>query len=89
MKNYQAPKQHLKDRVIIVTGACQGIGQRASIAFAQQGATVILIGRNHAKLEATYDTILTLGLPEPLIFPMDLNKATEDDFKAMAGGILP
>ena len=87
MKNYQAPKQHLKDRVIIVTGAGQGIGQSASIAFAQQGATVILIGRNHAKLEATYDTILTLGLPEPLIFPMDLNKATEDDFKAMAGGI--
>ena len=87
MKNYQAPKQHLKDRVIIVTGAGQGIGQSASIAFAQQGATVILIGRNQAKLEATYDTILTLGLPEPLIFPMDLNKATEDDFKAMAEGI--
>ena len=57
MKNYQAPKQHLKDRVIIVTGAGQGIGQSASIAFAQQGATVILIGRNQAKLEATYDTI--------------------------------
>jgi len=87
MKNYQAPKQHLKDRVIIVTGAGQGIGQSAAIAFAQQGATVILIGRNQAKLEATYDTILTLGLPEPLIFPMDLNKATEDDFKAMAEGI--
>jgi NAD(P)-dependent dehydrogenase (short-subunit alcohol dehydrogenase family) len=87
MKNYQAPKQHLIDRVIIVTGAGQGIGQTASIAFAKQGATVILIGRNQNKLEATYDTILGQGLPEPLIFPMDLNKATEDDFKAMAEGI--
>ena len=58
MKNYQAPKQHLIDRVIIVTGAGQGIGQTASIAFAKQGATVILIGRNQNKLEATYDLSL-------------------------------
>ena len=87
MKNYQAPSQHLKDRVIIVTGAGQGIGQTAAIAFAKQGATVILIGRTQAKLEATYDAIQAQGLPEALIFPMDLNKATEDDFKAMAEGI--
>ncbi len=87
MKNYQAPRQHLKDRVIIVTGAGQGIGQTAAIAFAKQGATVILVGRTQAKLEATYDAIQAQGLPEALIFPMDLNKATEDDFKAMAEGI--
>jgi NAD(P)-dependent dehydrogenase (short-subunit alcohol dehydrogenase family) len=87
MKNYQAPRQHLKDRVIIVTGAGQGIGQTAAIAFAKQGATVILVGRTQAKLEATYDSIQAQGLPEALIFPMDLKKATEDDFKAMAEGI--
>jgi len=87
MKNYQAPSQHLKDRVIIVTGAGQGIGQTAAISFAKQGATVILIGRTQAKLEATYDEIQAQGLPEALIFPMDLNKATEDDFNAMAEGI--
>lgn len=87
MKNYQAPHQHLKDRVIIVTGAGQGLGQTAAIAFAKQGATMILIGRTQAKLEATYDTIQAQGLPEALIFPMDLNKAKEDDFKAMAEGI--
>ena len=87
MKNYQAPEQHLKDRVIIVTGAGQGIGQTAALAFAKQGATVILIGRNQAKLEATYDAIQAQGWPEALIFPMDLNQASEDDFKAMAEGI--
>ena len=87
MKNYQAPSQHLKDRVVIVTGAGQGIGQTAAIAFAKQGATVILVGRTQAKLEVTYDRIQTQGLPEALIFPMDLNKATEDDFKSMAEGI--
>jgi NAD(P)-dependent dehydrogenase (short-subunit alcohol dehydrogenase family) len=87
MKTYQAPHQHLKDRVIIVTGAGQGLGQIAAIAFAKQGATVILIGRTQAKLESTYDAIQAQGLPEALIFPMDLNKASEDDFKAMAEGI--
>ncbi len=87
MKTYQMPLQHLKDRVIIVTGAGQGLGQIAAITFAKQGATVILIGRTQAKLEATYDAIQAQGLPEALIFPMDLNKATEDDFKAMAEGI--
>ena len=87
MKNYQAPSQHLKDRVIIVTGAGQGIGQTAAIAFAKQGATVILVGRTQAKLEATYDAIQAQGLAEALIFPLDLNKARENDFKAMAEGI--
>lgn len=87
MKNYQAPNQHLKNRVIIVTGAGQGIGQTAAIAFAKQGATVILIGSTQSKLETTYDTIQAQNLPEALIFPMDLSKATEDDFKAMAEGI--
>ncbi len=87
MKNYQAPNQHLKNRVIIVTGAGQGIGQTAAIAFAKQGATVILIGSTQSKLEATYDMIQVQNLPEALIFPMDLNKSTEEDFKAMAEGI--
>lgn len=87
MKTYQVPLQHLKDRVIIVTGAGQGLGKTAAIAFAQQGATVILVGRTQAKLEATYDAIKTQELPEALIFPLDLNKATEDEFKAMAEGI--
>ena len=87
MKNYLVPNQYLKDRVIIVTGAGQGIGQTAALAFAKQCATVILVGRNQAKLEATYDAIQAQGYPEALIFPIDLNKTKEDDFKAMAEGI--
>ena len=50
MKNYQAPNQHLKDRVILVTGAGQGIGKTAALTFAQQGATVILLSRSTKNL---------------------------------------
>lgn len=77
----------LSQRVILVTGAGQGLGRSTALSLAQYGATVILHGRRQNKLEALYDEILAAGLPEPLIFPMNLEKAAEDDFKAMAEGI--
>jgi NAD(P)-dependent dehydrogenase (short-subunit alcohol dehydrogenase family) len=85
--NYQPPQNHLQDRVILVTGAGQGIGKTAALAFAEQGATVILLGRKVKKLEAVYDTIVAAGGPQPLIFPMNLEKSGEEDFKGLAEGI--
>lgn len=87
MKNYQAPQNLLKDRVILITGAGQGIGRTAALTFAAHGATVILHGRSLKKLEAVYDEIEAAGHPLPTIFPLDLNKAEDKDFAAMASGI--
>lgn len=87
MKNYQASQNLLQDRVILVTGAGQGIGRTAALAFAAHGATVILHGRSQKKLEAVYDEIEAAGHPLPAIFPLDLNKAEDKDFAAMAAGI--
>jgi NAD(P)-dependent dehydrogenase (short-subunit alcohol dehydrogenase family) len=85
--NYQAPVLHLKDRVILVTGAGQGIGREAAKTFAAQGATVILLGRKQSKLEEVYDEIESAGHPQPAIFPVDLAKADEAEFKALAEAI--
>lgn len=87
MHQYPIPPQHLNERVILVTGAGQGIGRAAAISFAAQGATVILTGRKVKKLEAVYDDIEAAGHPLPLIFPINLEKAGEQEFKSMAEGI--
>lgn len=87
MNHYQAPPNLLKDRVILVTGAGQGIGKTAALAYAANGATVILIGRKVAKLEEVYDAITAAGYAEAAIFPLDLETASEQDFANMAEGI--
>ncbi|PSW18368.1 YciK family oxidoreductase [Photobacterium sanctipauli] len=80
---YQIADNSLKDRVILVTGAGEGIGRQAAISYAAHGATVILLGRTVAKLEAVYDEIESLGYSQPAIIPMDLMGATKQNYLDM------
>ena len=85
--NYQAAPDLLTGRVILVTGAGQGIGKVAARAFARHGATVILHGRNVGKLEKTYDEIVAEGQLQPAILPLDFAKATQVELDAFAQSI--
>ena len=84
MKNYQAEANELKDRIIVVTGAGNGIGKEIAIALGKYGATVILIGKTLKKLEATYDDIEEAGGPQPAIYPINLEGATDADIDTLA-----
>ena len=73
----------LDGRVILVAGAAGGLGSAASVACAQAGATVVLLGRKVAPLNRVYDAANAVG-PEPLLYPLDLVGATPDDYAELA-----
>ncbi len=84
MHNYEAPPGLLTDRVILVTGAGDGIGRAAAKAFAAHGATVILSGRTLAKLESVYDEIEANGDPQPALVPVDFSQAGTAEYQKLA-----
>jgi len=86
-KHFTPPAGLLAGRVILVTGASSGLGRALAIECARAGATVILSGRNGAKLERAYDEIESLGAPQPAIAMLDLEKATAIDYDALADTI--
>jgi NAD(P)-dependent dehydrogenase (short-subunit alcohol dehydrogenase family) len=85
--DYQAEKNLLANKTILVTGAGDGIGRQAALTYATHGATVILLGKTVAKLEAVYDEIEALGAPTPAIIPLDMKGATVENYKDMADTI--
>ena len=74
----------LSNRIVLITGAGDGIGKAMALAAAASGATVVLLGRTTSKLEAVYDEIVDAGHPEPGIVPMDLLRAGVEDVTALA-----
>lgn len=87
MREYTAEKDALKDKVILITGAGDGIGKEAALTYARYGATIILLGKTTAKLTAVYDQIIAEGGAEPAIVPLDLKGATQKHYQDMAATI--
>jgi NAD(P)-dependent dehydrogenase (short-subunit alcohol dehydrogenase family) len=84
MQHYEPGPDLLKNRVILVTGAGEGIGKAAACGFAAHGATVVLLGRTIRKLEQVYDEIEKAGHPKPGIYPLNLEGASPKDYTDMS-----
>jgi NAD(P)-dependent dehydrogenase (short-subunit alcohol dehydrogenase family) len=52
---------NLADKVAVITGAGQGVGQGIALALATEGVSVVVAGRTLAKVEATAETIRERG----------------------------
>ena len=81
---YEAPADLLAGRVILVTGAGQGLGRAVALECAVHRATVALLGRSQEKLEAAYDAIVAAGGPQPALVPLDLAAAGSAEYEALA-----
>jgi NAD(P)-dependent dehydrogenase (short-subunit alcohol dehydrogenase family) len=80
---YQPAPDLLAGRVVLVTGAGQGLGRAVALDCAAHGATVALLGRKLEKLEATYDAITDAGGPEPALIPLDLAAAATPEYDSL------
>ncbi len=61
----------LKDKVILVTGASDGLGRAVAAALGEEGANVLILGRKDVELEVTQARVEELG-GRCLAIPFDL-----------------
>ena len=83
LNHYQPRSNLLENRIILVTGAGEGIGKSAALTYAHHGATVVLHGRTIAKLEAVYDQIEQAGGCKPAILPLHLDNVSELEYSQL------
>jgi NAD(P)-dependent dehydrogenase (short-subunit alcohol dehydrogenase family) len=78
----------LSGKITIITGAGRGIGKAISLAFAREGAHLVLAARTQSELETVADQVRSMG-QQALVVPTDVTqeeqvkhlvKATTDRF---------
>ncbi len=69
LAGWQPAADLLADRIILLTGAANGIGRALSDAMAMHGATVIMLDKDVHGLEKAYDDIVAAGYTEPALYP--------------------
>lgn len=86
-EDYLPSSGTLADRVILITGASDGIGKALAIKASQLGATVIAQGKSSKKLEAVDDAIKAINGKRPALLPLDFEKASGNEYQAMIDAI--
>ncbi|EAA7839623.1 YciK family oxidoreductase [Salmonella enterica] len=85
--HYQPKQDLLQNRIILVTGASDGIGREAALTYARYGATVILLGRNEEKLRRVAQHIADEQHVQPQWLTLDLLTCTAEECRQVADHI--
>jgi NAD(P)-dependent dehydrogenase (short-subunit alcohol dehydrogenase family) len=70
------PVFNLSGKIILVTGASRGLGKAMSVAFAQRGATLVLVSRKQEELDATLAEVRPLS-PESIAVAGNLGRRSD------------
>ncbi|RLM26898.1 YciK family oxidoreductase [Brenneria alni] len=81
---YQPQNDLLQQRIILVTGAGDGIGREAALTYARYGAHLILLGRTESKLQTVKQQIHDEGGAEAHFIVCDLSTADSVRFFQIA-----
>ncbi|MEN0582697.1 MULTISPECIES: YciK family oxidoreductase [unclassified Kosakonia] len=84
--HYQPQRDLLNDRIILVTGASDGIGKEAALTYARYGARLILLGRDDAKLQQVARDIEQEG-QQAQWFTLDMASCTPEMCQQLADTI--
>src|SRR5688572_24655102 len=76
----------LAGKVVLITGATDGLGRGVAIALGQRGATLLVHGRDRARGEAVIRELRAVGSPEVRLYVADF--AVLADLDRMANAIL-
>ncbi len=82
--HYHPKSDLLRQRIILVTGAGDGIGREAALTYARFGAQVILLGRTESKLLAVQQQIARSGWHPAEVISVDLLHASQQDCHQVA-----
>lgn len=75
-------------KTLLLTGAAGSLGSALALRGARAGYVTVLLDRDQPGLERLFDQIVSEGLPEPALHPMDLAIAGPDDFRELTDAIV-
>ncbi len=73
----------LSDKVVVITGPAKGMGAAITLAFAREGARLVLAGRDLAAIEPVAQQARALGVPA-IVVACDLTAAAQTEALAAA-----
>jgi NAD(P)-dependent dehydrogenase (short-subunit alcohol dehydrogenase family) len=76
------------NKVAIVTGGSSGIGRAVSVALAEAGFQITIVGRTSEYINATLEKLNTLSLSDPPHLGLVLDVTSEDDMCKMVNSTL-